>query len=31
MLERDGRYPAADLLTAELDSIADAAGLARVT
>jgi uncharacterized protein (UPF0276 family) len=31
MLERDGRYPAADILTAELDSIADAAGLPRVT
>jgi uncharacterized protein (UPF0276 family) len=31
MLERDGRYPAADVLTAELDSIADAAKLPRVT
>ena len=31
MLERDGHYPAADVLTAELDAIADAAGLDRVT
>ncbi len=31
MLERDGRYPAADVLAAELDAIADAAGLPRVT
>jgi uncharacterized protein (UPF0276 family) len=31
LLERDGHYPAADVLTAELDAIADAAGLDRVT
>jgi uncharacterized protein (UPF0276 family) len=31
LLERDGSYPAAGVLRAELDSIADAAGLARVT
>ena len=31
MLERDGDYPSAEALTAELDSIADAAGLARIT
>jgi uncharacterized protein (UPF0276 family) len=31
MLERDGDYPPADELTAELDSIADAAGLPRIT
>jgi len=31
MLERDGRYPPAAELTAELNAIADAAGLARVT
>jgi len=31
MLERDGGYPPAAELTAELDAIADAAGLARVT
>jgi uncharacterized protein (UPF0276 family) len=31
MLERDGRYPAADALVKELDSIADAAGWDRVT
>jgi uncharacterized protein len=31
MLERDGHYPAAEALTSELDAIADAAGLARIT
>ena len=31
MLERDGHYPAAAALTAELDAIASAAGLAPVT
>jgi uncharacterized protein len=31
LLERDGAYPPADALRAELDAIADAAGLARVT
>jgi uncharacterized protein len=31
MLERDGAYPPADTLTAELDAIADAAGLERIT
>jgi uncharacterized protein (UPF0276 family) len=31
MLERDGHYPPADALLKELDAIADAAGLARVT
>jgi hypothetical protein len=31
MLERDGHYPPAAALTAELDSIADAAGWARIT
>jgi len=31
LLERDGRYPPAAELRAELDAIADAAGLARVT
>jgi uncharacterized protein (UPF0276 family) len=31
MLERDGAYPPADVLTAELDAIADAASLPRVT
>jgi hypothetical protein len=31
LLERDGDYPAADVLRAELDAIATAAGLARVT
>jgi uncharacterized protein len=31
MLERDGHYPPAATLTAELDAIADAAGLARIT
>jgi uncharacterized protein (UPF0276 family) len=31
MLERDGRYPPATELTAELDAIADAAGMPRVT
>ncbi|NUR50513.1 MAG: DUF692 domain-containing protein [Hamadaea sp.] len=31
MLERDGRYPPAAELSAELDAIADAAGLDRVT
>jgi uncharacterized protein len=31
MLERDGAYPPADVLTAELDAIADAAGLERIT
>jgi uncharacterized protein (UPF0276 family) len=31
MLERDGAYPPADVLTAELDAIADAAALPRVT
>jgi uncharacterized protein (UPF0276 family) len=31
MLERDGHYPPAPVLTAELDAIADAAGLARIT
>ncbi len=31
MLERDGRYPPANELRAELDAIADAAGLDRVT
>ncbi len=31
MLERDGHYPPAAELTAELDAIADAAGLPRVT
>ncbi len=31
MLERDGHYPPADALRAELDAIADAAGMERVT
>jgi uncharacterized protein len=31
MLERDGHYPPAATLTAELDAIADAAGLDRIT
>jgi uncharacterized protein (UPF0276 family) len=31
LLERDGHYPPARVLTAELDAIADAAGLDRVT
>lgn len=31
MLERDGRYPPADELRAELDALADAAGYPRVT
>ncbi len=31
MLERDGNYPPAVELTAELDSIADAAGWDRIT
>jgi uncharacterized protein (UPF0276 family) len=31
MLERDGDYPAADALRAELDAIADAAGAGRIT
>jgi hypothetical protein len=31
MLERDGHYPPADVLLKELDAIADAAGLARIT
>jgi uncharacterized protein (UPF0276 family) len=31
MLERDGHYPPAEALTAELDAIADAAGLPRIT
>jgi uncharacterized protein (UPF0276 family) len=31
LLERDGDYPAAGVLRAELDAIADAGGLARVT
>ena len=31
MLERDGAYPPAAKLRAELDAIADAAGLARIT
>jgi uncharacterized protein len=31
MLERDGEYPAAAALRAELDAIADAAGLPRIT
>ena len=31
MLERDGHYPPADQLTAELDAIADAARLPRIT
>ena len=31
MLERDGQYPPADQLTAELDAIADAARLPRIT
>jgi uncharacterized protein len=31
MLERDGHYPAAAALSAELDAIADAAGLPRIT
>jgi hypothetical protein len=31
MLERDGRYPPAGDLTAELDAIAQASGLPRVT
>jgi uncharacterized protein (UPF0276 family) len=31
MLERDGDYPPADELTAELDAIADAAGWPRIT
>ena len=31
MLERDGHYPPAPVLTAELDAIADAAGLPRIT
>jgi uncharacterized protein (UPF0276 family) len=31
MLERDGRYPPAHAINAELDAIADAAGLARIT
>jgi uncharacterized protein (UPF0276 family) len=31
MLERDGDYPPAQALTAELDAIADAAGLPRIT
>jgi uncharacterized protein (UPF0276 family) len=31
MLERDGHYPPAAELTAELDAIADAAGLSRIT
>jgi len=31
MLERDGHYPPAETLTAELDAIADAAGLDRIT
>jgi uncharacterized protein (UPF0276 family) len=31
MLERDGRYPPADQLRAELDAIADAAGWPRIT
>jgi uncharacterized protein (UPF0276 family) len=31
MLERDGHYPSASTLVTELDAIADAAGLARIT
>ena len=31
MLERDGDYPPAPVLRAELDAIADAAGLPRIT
>jgi len=31
MLERDGHYPPAATLSAELDAIADAAGIARIT
>ncbi|WP_026212054.1 DUF692 domain-containing protein [Longispora albida] len=31
LLERDGHYPPADELRAELDAVADAAGLARIT
>jgi hypothetical protein len=31
LLERDGRYPAAAVLRAELDAIADAAGVDRIT
>jgi hypothetical protein len=31
MLERDGRYPAASALAAELDAIAAAAGWAPIT
>lgn len=31
LLERDGHYPAAEVLRSELDAIADAAGLTRIT